>query len=126
MKGHHTLYFTAYDQAKAYDSVQLFSIKASLERFNLPDKFIMYVLSIHTNIKAAFKTYFGLTEKFDIENSIKQGNPLAPLVFVFITDALHVGLLESPILTDDNAPIKGGYKFMSSHLEVASVVLRTT
>jgi len=50
----------------------LFSIKASLERFNMPDLFIKYVLNIHTDITAAFKTYHGLTEKFKLENSIKQ------------------------------------------------------
>ena len=45
----HTLYLTTYDQSKAYDS-------ASLERFNLPEKFIHYVLSIHSNIRATILT----------------------------------------------------------------------
>ena len=117
----HTLYFTSYDQAKAYDSVQFFSIKASLERFNLPDSFIKYVLNIHLNIRAAFKTFYGLTETFEIENSIKQGDPLAPLVFIFITDALHEGLQTSPILTDGSAPFTGGYRFISSPLDIASI-----
>jgi hypothetical protein len=89
-----------YDQSKAYDSVQLYSIKASLERFNLPEKFINYILSIHSSIKATFKTYFGLTDSFTIENSIKQGDPIAPLIFVFITDAVFSVVRLSMTLLD--------------------------
>ena len=39
------LFLLAYDQVKAYDSVQAYTIQASLERFNLPAEFISYVLS---------------------------------------------------------------------------------
>ena len=39
------LFLPEYDQVKAYDSVQAYTIRASLERFNLPEKFISYVLS---------------------------------------------------------------------------------
>ena len=40
-----TLFLLAYDLVKAYDSVQPFTIRASLERFNMPELFISYVLS---------------------------------------------------------------------------------
>ena len=39
------LYVVSYDQEKAYDSVQAYTIKASLERFNMPEKLITYILS---------------------------------------------------------------------------------
>jgi hypothetical protein len=39
------LFILAYDQSKAFDSVQSYTIKASLERFNLPASFIEYALS---------------------------------------------------------------------------------
>ena len=34
------LYVVSYDQEKAYDSIQAYTIKASLERFNMPEKLI--------------------------------------------------------------------------------------
>ena len=37
------LFVVSYDQEKAYDSVQAYTIKASLERFNLPEDFIRFV-----------------------------------------------------------------------------------
>ena len=44
------LFMLAYDQSKAFDSVQAYTIQVSLERFNLPQQFIEYVLS---NLKEA-------------------------------------------------------------------------
>jgi len=44
-KDNKDLYVVSYDQEKAYDSVQAYTIKASLERFNMPEKFFDYILS---------------------------------------------------------------------------------
>ncbi len=59
--GKHSLFFTSYDQKKAYDSVQRYSIRASLERFNMPETFIAFN---HTQLLASFKTFYGLPSKF--------------------------------------------------------------
>src|ERR1700731_4589032 len=66
------LYVVSYDQEKAYDSVQAYTIKASLERFNMPEKFIDYILSGLENATSCFKTFFGLTNEFKVETSVKQ------------------------------------------------------
>src|ERR1700733_10187282 len=44
-KNKRELFVVSYDQEKAYDSVQSFTIRASLERFNMPEKIITYILS---------------------------------------------------------------------------------
>ena len=56
-----SLFLLAYDQVKAYDSVQSYTIKASLERFNLPSEFISYVLSNLEEATSCFKTFYGPT-----------------------------------------------------------------
>lgn len=103
------LFFLAYDQVKAYDSVQGFTIQASLERFNLPEEFITYVLSGLEDASSMFKTFHGLTEEFPITTSVRQGDPLSPLVYIFITDALHEGLRNNPIYG-----CKTGYRFSNN------------
>ncbi len=82
------LFMMSYDQVKAYDCVQAYTIKASLERFNLPDLFISYVLSNLEDATSCFKTFYGPTE-IPVRTSVRQGNPLSPLIYVFVTDALH-------------------------------------
>jgi len=81
------LFLLAYDQVKAYDSVQAYSIRASLERFNLPEKFISYVLSNLENATSCFKTFYGPTDEFQVVTSVRQGDPLAPLIYICVTDA---------------------------------------
>ena len=68
------LYVVSYDQEKAYDSVQAYTIKASLERFNVPEKVIAYILSRLQNATSCFKTFFSLTDDFKIETSVRQGS----------------------------------------------------
>src|SRR5689334_19955162 len=84
------LFLMSCDQVKAYNSVQAFSIRASLERFNLPENFISYIL-------CNLKTYYGPTKEFPVLTSVRQGDPLSPLVYICITDVLHEGLRNNPI-----------------------------
>ena len=82
----------AYDQVKAYDCVQAYTIRVSLERFNLPERFIDYVLSNLVDATSCFKTFYGPTEEVAVEASVRQGDPLSPLIYICITDPLHEGL----------------------------------
>jgi hypothetical protein len=91
------LFVISYDQEKAYDSVQAYTIKASLERFNLPEDFIRFVLSGLEKATSCFKTFYGLTEDFKVETSVRQGDPLSPLIYIFVVDALHEGWKNNPL-----------------------------
>jgi len=111
------LFLLAYDQVKAYDSVQAYTIQASLERFNLPNEFIDYVLSNLEEATSCFKTFYGPTEDFVIETSVRQGDPLSPLVYILVTDALHEGLLSNPLFG-----CRTGYRFSNNkRLRVSSL-----
>ncbi len=57
----------------------------------MPSKMITYILSGLENATSCFKTFFGLTDEFKIETSVKQGDPLSPLVYICVADALHAG-----------------------------------
>ena len=72
-------FLVTYDQKKAYDSVQRYSIRATLERFNAPENFILLIMNLHENLRASFKTFYGLTESFSVLNGLQQGNPLYQL-----------------------------------------------
>ena len=111
------LFFLSYDQSKAYDSVQKYSIRAALVRFNFPEKFISYIESSLEGAFSAVKTAHGLTPKFPILTSVRQGCPLAPLIFIFYTDALHAGLASNPLYDGRN----DGYIFSNDQsLRVSS------
>jgi hypothetical protein len=91
------LVVTSYDIRKAFDSVQKFTIRASCERLNLPEQFIRFVIASLEDAVIRVKCEDGLTESFRIESSVRQGDPLAAIVFIFIMDALHQGLEVNPL-----------------------------
>ena len=102
------LFMLAYDQVKAYDCVQAYTIRVSLERFNLPERFIDYVLSNLVDATSCFKTFYGPTEEVAVEASVRQGDPLSPLIYICITDPLHEGLRSNPLYGN----CKTGYRFL--------------
>jgi len=103
-------YLISYDLTKAYDSIQFCSFRPSLERFNLPEKFIKLMENILFKMSGSIKTFFGLTDQFEINKSIRQGDPIAPLLFVLWI--VHDGIYTSK---------KMGYKFNSHHQCIASL-----
>ena len=65
---------------------------ATLERFEFPEEAIAYVTSSLWSSKSCVVTADGPSEPFDVLSSVRQGDPLAPLIFILVLDALHCGL----------------------------------
>jgi ribonuclease HI len=94
------LILTSYDVRKAFDSVQQFSITASCDRLGIPRTFLGYVLASLTNAESSVRCKHGLTDPFTLQSSVRQGDPLAALLFIFVMDALHAGLSHNPLGND--------------------------
>ena len=63
---------------------------------------------------SCFKTFYGPTTDFEVKTSVRQGDPLSPLIYIMITDALHAGLKENPL--GKVAPeARSGYIFSNDH-----------
>ena len=56
----------------------------------MPESFIQLVLSSVTDASSRVRTFHGLTESFTLQSSVRQGDPLAPLIYALITDAMHM------------------------------------
>jgi exonuclease III len=103
------LYVVSYDQAKAYDKVQQFTVRDSMRRFGMPAPLIDYVISAMSDATSRVRTTHGLTTRFKIKSGVRQGDPLAPILYALITDALHEGLRDNPLFP--NSAHSGGYTF---------------
>lgn len=89
-------YTILYDIKQAYDSVERDPLLRSLSRIGLPPAFTTLIGDSLTGLTSCVRTAYGPTESFDVERSIRQGDPLAPLLFVILMDALHDGLEQHP------------------------------
>ena len=77
------------DLSKAFDLVFHEIIEAALRRFDFPEKLINFLLNYYKSALSAYKTAWGRTEFFQLENGIRQGCPLSPLIFLIVIDSFH-------------------------------------
>lgn len=90
------LYTIFYDIQQAYDSVQINVLEIALTRIRLPASFIALIRDSLTGLSSAILTSYGLTKPFPVRRSVRQGDPLAPLLFIILMDPLHDGLHTNP------------------------------
>jgi hypothetical protein len=112
------LFTVSYDLRKAYDCVQEYSLRAALTRAGTPPAFVEYVCSSLKSARSQVRTKHGLTKGFDLKTSVRQGDPLAPLLFILLADMLHKGLRENPLFNGTN----DGYRFDTQHELVVSSI----
>jgi hypothetical protein len=67
-----------------------------MHRLHLPPAFIKLIENSSTDLTSCARTIYGLTRRFVVRRSLRQGDPLAPLLFIILTDALHDGLELNP------------------------------
>ena len=86
-------YIIYYDISKAYDCIKWSSIERALERLGIDPNFIDFVMNTLAGSTLAMKTNLSgrTTERVQMHGAIKQGCPLAPLLFAIVMDELHRG-----------------------------------
>ena len=67
-----------------------------MRRLRLPPPFIRLVIDSLSDLTSCIRTIYGMTRRFTVERSLRQGDPLAPLLFIVLMDALHDGLETNP------------------------------
>ena len=111
-----------YDLAKAFDSIQLFSIVAACKRYNLPRSFINYTVSTLTEADSCVRTAHGNTRLFRLHSSVRQGDPMAALLFNMVLDALHFGFKNNPLKGRNQHPQDNeGYEITSKDKQSINV-----
>jgi hypothetical protein len=96
------LYIMYLDFAKAYDSVEHDMLRRTLMYYKIPEEIIERIMELYKDNKANIFTPHGITENtINIDNGVKQGDTLSPLLFILFINPLLTKLRESKL----------GYKF---------------
>jgi len=90
------MYTLFYEIAQAYHSVQRDVLLRAMHRLHMTDLFINLVSDSLTGLTSCVRTAYSITRRFDVLRSLRQGCPLAPILFVVLMDALHDGLERNP------------------------------
>ena len=88
------------DFAAAFDSVDYTFIIEILRKFGFSETFIKWVRIFHTNIESCIFNNGHSTDYFQLHCGTKQGDPLAPYLFILVIEILAC-------LVNENQNIKG-------------------
>jgi exonuclease III len=81
-------YLITLDAQKAFDSVDHDYLISLLKHYNFPDVYINWVKMIYTELEASVLVNGFTTEKFKIQQSVKQGDALSCALFVLAIEPL--------------------------------------
>ncbi|OWZ02233.1 Reverse transcriptase precursor, partial [Phytophthora megakarya] len=77
------------DFSKAYDSVDREFMLATLAAKGLPPRLLRMIRSLHTGTTATFLDNGRISCPITVSSGIRQGCPLAPLLFIIVVDVLY-------------------------------------
>jgi exonuclease III/flavodoxin len=81
-------YLITLDAQKAFDSVDHSYLEACLKAFNFPDNYLTQIKTIYTKLTATVMVNGFFSQKFDIKQSVKQGDALSCSLFIIAMEPL--------------------------------------
>lgn len=93
------------DFEKAYDSVRWEFLFYMLRRFNFSEKWIMWVRGCLESTFVSVLVNGSPTSEFRMEKGIRQGDPIAPFLFLVVAEGLS-GILRQTVSLNIFKPLK--------------------
>ena len=114
------------DLQKAYDTLDRQFVSQALNDFGNGQQFIDLVQRLHTATMAQFLVNGDLSDKFAVRTGIRQGCPLAPLLFLIAVEALKYTLEEDAAIEglNINGPTRGHKHAFSAFVDDSVVFVR--
>jgi hypothetical protein len=81
----HTVFL---DVAKAYDSVEHWSMKETLEAYGLSGEDINIIMELITGNFTQFDTAYGFSEKVQTTAGVRQGDSISPALYILFLSPL--------------------------------------
>ncbi|GJW26520.1 RNA-directed DNA polymerase, eukaryota [Tanacetum coccineum] len=120
-KNKQTLFFKV-DFAKAYDSVRWDYLIDVLEAFGFGPKWCQWVRGTFSHAKASVLVNGSPSNEFAFHCGLKQGDPLAPFLFILVMESLHLSF-NRVVEAERFKGIRIGRSFSLSHLFYADDAL---
>ena len=91
------LYQCFVDLSKAFDTVNREALWVVLAKSGCPDKFVRMAKSLHEKMEARVNFGGDLSDPFPVENGVKQGDLMAPVLFaIYLAAMLQVAFKDKP------------------------------
>lgn len=95
------------DFEKAYDSIRWRFLVYMMRRLNFCEKWVMWVVGCLESSFVSVLVNGSPTDEFKMEKGVRQGDPLAPFLFLIVAEGLN-GILKQAVETNNFIPLKVG------------------
>lgn len=85
----------ALDQEKAYDKISHDYLWKTLEKFNIPQKFIATIRTLYESAQSTVMINGVISSKFNVTRGVRQGDPMSCLIFIIGIEPLACMLRKS-------------------------------
>ena len=92
------------DFRKAYDTVDRDFLYEALRHFGFAERYVQLISRLHTGTTASFFVNGEQSSPISVVSGIRQGCPLAPLLFLVVVELLGIAVQESPDLSGLSLP----------------------
>ena len=92
----HPLYACFVDYKAAFDSVDRTILWEALDRYGIPPKYVTLLKEGYNNFSASVQVDGTLTDWFDVEGGVKQGDVPSPMLFNVIVDLVAILSFDDP------------------------------
>ena len=118
------------DLFKAYDRTNLSFLKRVMSAMNFSEEFISWILLLHEGAKTRLLLDF-LTEPIDVLFSVRQGDPLAMILFILYIEPLFMKLerelhgfsLEAPLLGGPPVSFEAANESQEGYVDDAELII---
>ena len=93
------------DFSKAFDSINRVYMAQALTAYGIPPYLIRAALSLYSNPTARVMSTEGLSDQFNLDHGVLQGDTLAPFLFIIVLDYALRRALDTDVSLSD---IKNG------------------
>ena len=106
--------FLNVDQEKAFDRVSHDYLLDCLKFFGFGEKFCRWIKILYTNIHSKVLINGFTTPKIDIKRSVRQGCPIAPLLYICVIKTLLINIRKSKTIEGIKCPCSPGRHLLSA------------
>ncbi|GFR75322.1 reverse transcriptase [Elysia marginata] len=97
-------YILALDFSKCFDRVSHDYIVYSLQKFGFGENFIKWIRILMSNGRSCINNGGWLTDFFDLEQGLRQGCPMSPLLYLVAAELLSLKIQQTPTIKGINIP----------------------
>ena len=111
------------DQEAAFDRVNFQYLFSILKNFNFPDKFIRYIKLIHFDFSLTVAVGSSLTLKLPLEIGLKQGDPIASVLYVLVIEPFLFNLNKRLVNLGPSAWPRYPQRYLSAYADDTNVLV---